>query len=321
MKKTFFLVLYCLLSLSCCSSSQRVPISASDLGFDVRSSTDIIDPLTGDSISWHNLMSLVAKSDVVLLGEQHDHSVGHAVQLAVVTDVMERWPESILAMEMLERDEQILVDDLVDEIIDSERFTRLTESSSWGGKDGWVAWYQPIIDVAIESGGGVIAANAPRRYLKLARVYGFEKIDELPEGRRSLVNYPEELSSGRYRQRFWEWSSHQDSEDEKVEIDVTTIDPDDPMLPYFRSQQVWDATMANSIAIQQPTIEKKVLLLVGQFHIEYNGGIVQVLKRRLPKANVLSISIQREIPDIDEEDWKGTPPIADIMIVGEDPDR
>ena len=84
------------------------------------------------------------------------------------------------------------------------------------------------------------------------------------------------------------------------------------MLPVFRSQQVWDATMAESITRQKPTIDKKVLLLVGQFHIEYNGGIVQELKRRLPNAKVLAISIQKEIP---EEDWRGNPPIADVMVV------
>ena len=76
--------------------------------------------------------------------------------------------------------------------------------------------------------------------------------------------------------------------------------------------------MAESIALQKPDVTKKVLLLVGQFHIEYNGGVVQELKKRLPNARVLSISIQKEWP---EEAWSGTPIIADVMIVGKDPDH
>jgi hypothetical protein len=32
----------------------------------------------------------------------------------------------------------------------------------------------------------------------------------------------------------------------------------------------------------------------------------------MPRANVLTVSIQREIP---EEAWQGTPPIADLMVV------
>ena len=55
--------------------------------------------------------------DVVLLGEQHDHFIGHAVQLAVVEDVMEKYPGSVLALEMLERDEQPLLDDYMENLI------------------------------------------------------------------------------------------------------------------------------------------------------------------------------------------------------------
>jgi uncharacterized iron-regulated protein len=64
-----------------------------------------------------------------------------------------------------------------------------------------------------------------------------------------------------------------------------------------------------------PTLSKKVVLLVGQFHVEYNGGLVQEIKKRNPDLSIVVVSIQREIP---EEDWRGTensPPIADLMIV------
>ena len=47
--------------------------------------------------------------------------------------------------------------------------------------------------------------------------------------------------------------------------------------------------MAESIALQKPDVTKKVLLLVGQFHIEYNGGVVQELKKRLSIIENLSI--------------------------------
>ena len=46
--------------------------------------------------------------------------------------------------------------------------------------------------------------------------------------------------------------------------------------------------------------------------IEYDGGIVQELRKRMPGARVLVVSIQREIPD---EDWAGEPTIGDLMIV------
>ena len=70
--------------------------------------------------------------------------------------------------------------------------------------------------------------------------------------------------------------------------------------------------MAQSIVDAKPSNSRKVLLLVGQFHVEYDGGIIQELRRRMPIARVLVISIQREIP---EEDWQGNPPISDVMVV------
>ena len=70
--------------------------------------------------------------------------------------------------------------------------------------------------------------------------------------------------------------------------------------------------MAQSIVNAEPNKLKKVVLLVGQFHVEYDGGVVQELRQRNPSLNVFVISIQREIPD---EEWMGKPVIADIMVV------
>jgi len=317
MQKT--ILFFCsLLLFQGCASVPKSPINVRDISIDVRTETTLLIPSTEKTVLWEELLRQIDEVDVVLLGELHDHVVGHAVQLAVVEDVMDAYPQSVLALEMLERDEQLRVDDYMEDFIDAKKLASITQSDNWGGKGGWSAWYQPIIDVVKERGGSVVAANAPRRYVRLARIDGYEKIDELPTARRAFVDYPEELSNGKYRQRFWELASHDEDGEEGVEIDVTTIDPSDPMLPTFKSMQAWDATMAQSIVNAKPSQSRKVVLLVGQFHVEYDGGIVQELRKRLPGVRVLVVSIQREIP---EEDWMGdpsqgnAPPIADIMIV------
>ena len=294
-----------------CSSPQKSPVHVLEIGIDVRRDIAVIDPADGSKIGWKQMMARLSGADIVLLGELHDHAVGHAAQLAIIEDMLDQFPNSVVAFEMLERDEQRRVDDYMDGLIDAKTFASITLSTNWGGVGGWAAWYQPIVDAIKDRGGTVVAANAPRRYVKLARTDGFGRIDSLPEERRSLVDYPTKLSGGRYRERFWELAAH-DGEAGEKEIDVTTIGPDDPLLPMFRSQQTWDATMAQSIVAAKPSNTRKVLLLVGQFHVEYDGGIVQELRKRLPAASVLVISIQRKIP---KEAWQGTPPIADIMVV------
>ena len=298
-----------------CTSAPEGATHVRGVGVLVREEISIIEPVSADRVDWSELLFQIDGVDVVLLGELHDHALGHAVQLAVVEDVMDTYPGSVLALEMLERDEQEVLDDYMDGIIDAKSLATLTHSTNWGAVDGWAAWYQPIIDAVKDRGGNIVAANAPRRYVRLARTDGYERIDELPAHRRVFIDYPEELSGGRYRERFWEFANHGD--EEEVELNVDTINPDDPMLPIFRSQQAWDATMAQSIVNSQPTREKKVLLLVGQFHVEYDGGIVQELRQRAPHVKILVISIQREIP---EEEWRGNPAIADLMVVEDDSD-
>lgn len=292
-----------------CSTAASGPTHLSDVNILVREEVAIIEPISGDYVNWSELLFQIDRVDVVLLGELHDHVVGHAVQLAVVEDVMNKYPGSVLAVEMLERDEQFILDDYMDSLITPKTFEQLTHSTHWGAKNGFAAWYLPIIDAVIDRGGKVVAANAPRRYVKLARTSGYERIDELPESRRSYIDYPEEFSGGRYRERFWEFASHGDDEDGAY---VKELDPDDPLLPIYRSQQAWDATMAQSIVSAKPTNSHKVILLVGQFHVEYDGGIVQELRKRSPGLKVLIVSIQRTIP---EEEWRGTPAIADLMVV------
>ena len=312
-----------LLFINGCSVTQIGPTHVNDVGVFVRKDLPIYQTKTRSIVGWGFLLESIKGVDVILLGEQHDHATGHAVELAIVEDVMNKYPGSTLALEMLERDEQPVVDDFMENFIDSDTLEKITLSTNWGGSGGWMAWYQPIIDATKKCGGGVVAANAPRRYVRIARTDGFGRIDELPKNRRVYVDYPERLSDGRYRQRFWELAASMhggDSEEpfeDLTEIDVSTIDPKDPVLPVFRSQQVWDATMAQSIVNARPSISKKVVLLVGQFHVEYEGGVVQELKKRMPNVRIAVISIQREIPD---EAWWGNdkhPPIADFMIVGE----
>ena len=60
----------------------------------------------------------------------------------------------------------------------------------------------------------------------------------------------------------------------------------------FRAQLVWDATMADSIARVRPNRESKVVHLVGQFHSDFEGGLVQALRHQAPATRVLVISMQ-----------------------------
>jgi uncharacterized iron-regulated protein len=186
---------------------------------------------TGDDgswVAWDDLMDAVAWADVIIVGEQHDDAVGHAVQAAIAEDTIRRWPGAAVSLEMLERDEQQLVSDYFDGIIDADDLKTLTHSDGWGGDD-WDEWYLPIIDAAKENGGRVVAANAPRRYVRLARTGGYERLAALPRDRRRYFEIPSRLPDGAYRERFFAvmMEVHAPTDEDEDDADAVASDVED----------------------------------------------------------------------------------------------
>lgn len=266
------------------------------LAFEEVRSTVTIRDRDGELLSWKRMIEGFDDSDVIVLGELHDDHVAHLVQRAVVEDVADRRPGTILAMEMLERDEQPVLDDYREGLISPETFTKLTFSGSWAGEGSWDDWYLPIIDSAHARDVKVIAANAPRRYVTLARTDGFERLARLPDDRRRFVEWPDPPIEDGYRKRFMDLMS----DDGEREIDEEIAES------YFRAQQIWDATMAGSVAMNTPTDGGVVILMLGRFHSDFDGGTIVMLRRMMPGARITVVSLGP--PDEDE----GTP--ADLMI-------
>jgi uncharacterized iron-regulated protein len=294
-----------LAALPACGPKQ-VPVKRSLVA--VRGDLVIFDGRTGDSLQWTTMIDRLDGADVVLLGEQHDDAVGHAVQLAIVEDVLDSAHGGALALEMLERDEQPLIEDYRDGIIDAKTFAELSGSTSWSGLGSWEMWYQPIIDAAIERDAAVIAANAPRRYVRIARSDGWERIDALDASRRGLVDHPDTPLTGAYRDRFMDLMSGHGE-------DGVDTEPDEESLAiaesYFLAQQVWDATMAASISAALERSGPPVLLLVGRFHSDLDGGTGMQVKRLHPAARVVSISLE---PDCDVVEFDAESPQADLIV-------
>ena len=276
---------------------------------DVRTALVVHDGRTGDTLTWAALLDRLRGADVIVIGEQHNDATGHAVQLAVVDDVLESSDGGGLALEMLERDEQPLVQDYIEGIIDDETFAKLTNSTNWSGTGSWEAWYQPVIDASIEHGGVVIAANAPRRYVRLARTDGWARLDEISDARSALVEHPDEGMMGGYRDRFIElMGGHGDDDSDDEEARAEAMETAES---FFLAQQVWDATMAGSISEALKSSGPPVILLVGRFHSDHEGGTVLQLRRHHPAARIATISLE---PECDAVEFDTSEPQADFIV-------
>jgi len=196
--------------------------------------TRILPMFTGQSgkpMGWSDLINAIAWADIIVVGEQHDDAVGHAVQRSIVEDTCRIHYRAALSMEMLERDEQNIVQDYLEDIISAKTLAKLTHSENWGGEGGWAKWYQPIVDAAKDAGGQVIAANAPRRYVKLARKKGYAVVNTLPTERRRLVDCPGQIIEGDYQDRFLDTMRQMHEEATAAAAEAAAEKPEEPVTP------------------------------------------------------------------------------------------
>ncbi len=239
---------------------------------------------TGRVATWADLFEGIAWADVVVLGEEHDDVVAHQFQLAVVEQMLASWPKTAVALEMLERDQQDAVEAYLAGNLDEEELLGIVTSSD-RSSEKFADFYLPIVDAAGLKGAPVVAANAPRRYVRMARLSGWEELEQRPPEERQLYDIPTKLDEGSYRKRIEELIQEHEQAPTRENVDAI-----------LRAQQVWDRTMATSVLRALEGMDK-VVLLVGRFHGDFAGGTVQQIHSKNAFVKVLYVSTI----DLDEQ--------------------
>lgn len=239
----------------------------------------------GQPLDWNALWNGMRWADIVIIGEQHDDGNAHLVQQALYAEAVAAWPGSVISMEMLERDEQPAVDEYLTGAIGEDEFIERTGSRDWAGKDTWVRFYQPMVDEARRAKCRVVAANAPRGFVRMARTDGWDALRALPPEDQRLFSLPRADAPASYRARFAEFMAGGGEHP----ADDAAVDQ------VLRAQRLWDSTMADSVveALHAAPSGAKVVHVVGQFHSEYDGGLVSEIQARAPFAKVLTVTVQR----------------------------
>lgn len=260
---------------------------------------------TGDPLDWYALSNGVRWADIVIVGEQHDDGNAHDVQQAIVAETFAAWPGSAVSLEMLERDEQPVVDAYLAGEVGKDEFVERTGSRDWASKGTWDRFYQPVIDSAKAARAPVVAANAPREYVRRARTEGYDALAALPPEERAMFSLPMQDAPPEYRARFRALMS----------ADGAHAVDDARLEEVLRSQRLWDATMADSVVRAMRSLPSggKVVHLVGQFHSEHDGGLVSEIQARAPFARILTVTVQKgEALALRPED-RGK---ADVVVYG-----
>ncbi len=278
----------------------------------------VYEAQSGSTVEWDSFIEVLAAADIVTLGEQHNNVLGHEIEAKIVAELLERQPSAAVAMEMFERNEQGIVDLYLDDHIQQKTLIKITSSANWGGgKDTWVDWYQPIVDHVKShraDGATLVAANSARPFVTLARMDGFEPLELLKEQGNDSFTIPDlEVDDLAYKERFIKLMtpSEEPPEEEKkkskkkgkkkspptghgMDIDPETV---------FRAQQIWDASMADSV-VRASKSSAQVILIIGDYHSSFEGGTLTRIKHHAAEKKVISVSIvpADEIGKMKEED-------------------
>lgn len=257
--------------------------------------TQIHDTAAGATRSWPELITEIAKSDVVFLGETHVDDTTHQVELRVLEELLRaRQGKVVLSMEMFERDVQPVLDDYLAGRIDEGEF--LHKARPW---QNYRTAYRPLVEAAKAAKIPVIAANFPGTLRRaFAGGGGKAALDKLTAEQRALL--PAEIfpASAQYWERV----------DRAVRGHMGGGGGGTPEERLYETQNLWDNAMGDAVAqALAKHAGSLVLHVAGGFHVAYRDGTVAQFQRRAKDRTfaVVSIAPTAELhtvrPDRDRE--------------------
>jgi uncharacterized iron-regulated protein len=253
----------------------------------------------GKRADYEDILKASSRSDVVFFGELHDNPIAHWLELELTRSLFTaRGKDLILAAEMFETDNQILIDEYLTGIIKETNFE--TEARLW---KNYSTDYKPLINFAKENSLKFVASNIPRRYASVVSSGGFEALQKIPSEELKYIaplpiEYDPEL--GCYKDMLSMGGSIGGQMGGKVNEN----------LP--KAQAIKDATMAKSIADNWQK-GQTIIHYNGSYHSDKHMGIVWYLNKYNSMIRITTISaiLQDDIEKLSDEN-KG---LADYIIV------
>jgi len=253
----------------------------------------------GKKADYGDILKASLKADVVFFGELHDNPIAHWLEYEITKDLhSKKGKDLILAAEMFETDNQLLIDEYLAGKIKESSFE--SEVRLW---TNYRTDYKPLLNFAKEKELKFVASNIPRRYASAVASGGFEALSGLsPEALKYIASLPVEFDP--------ELPCYK----EMLSMGGTIAGPMkknvNENLP--RAQAIKDATMASSIVkYRQPS--QTVIHYNGSYHSERYMGIILYLNKYSPglKISTITTVLQDDIDNMED----GSMGKADFVIV------
>jgi len=224
-------------------------------------------------ISLQEIVSQVRAGDIVIIGEEHNQAECASAQIEIMKALKKNDLLVSVGMEFLDFTQQGLVNEYRAGLISESDFLK---KINWGGFD-FKLYRDQILFPDPQQGQELVALNAPRSLSsKIAR----SGLTSLTEQEKALL--PPNFTKGRdsYFERFKSVIGH----------------VKDPSLleNYFLAQSLWDDTMAfQALKFITRKSTSVLVIVVGEFHSQYGGGLPDRILARGFKGNIWTISQMR----------------------------
>lgn len=250
----------------------------------------------GKAAKYEYIYMSCLEADVILFGEFHNNSIIHWMQLELASDLAKDSSKKlVLGAEMIERDQQLLLDEYLDGIIDNKKFN--TETKLWKNHN---TDYKPLVDVAKNNDLRFIATNVPRILAKQTARFGIDSFyTTLNDSIKQLLAptpIPLDYKAPGYK--------------ELLEMDFGGGHGMDTRK-MVQAQAIKDATMADGI-LKNLNDGERFLHFQGNFHSKNNGGIGWYLKEYDKSKKVVVISVAESNNMEFNKEWKN---LGDFIMI------
>ncbi|WP_298298996.1 ChaN family lipoprotein [Hydrotalea sp.] len=254
----------------------------------------IFDVTQNKTLTFSELVSALSTTQVVFFGEDHNDAVAHYLEDTLLKALVRTKKNVALSLEMFETDCQAPLNEYVAGFITEKQF--LANSRPWNNYND----YKPMVETAKQYQLPVIAANAPRRYVSLVHQSGVEtlmKLDKL--SKTYLPPLPFSAAPAAYQQKFENIMGGHAQFNQNM----------------FDAQNLWDATMSNSIyRFWKHNKSYTIFQVNGRFHSDDKLGTFARLHTLSPKIKMKNISCfsDAQFTHHHWDEWKQQ---ADFIII------
>ncbi|AGH95215.1 ChaN family lipoprotein [Pseudobdellovibrio exovorus] len=241
--------------------------------------SQLFDGRTGQETSLENLLSRVQAGHIVILGENHGLASHKEQHLEILRGLRAKGLKVSVGMEFVNYTDQTYLDQYRAGALTEDQFLAAIK---WGGYS-FDFYREQILFPALAFNETTVGLNISRQITSKISRQGLESLDEAEQ---ALLPPAFTLGRESYKTRFMLAAGHHCKSP----------------LNCFTAQSAWDDTMAWQTAeFMQAHPDHVLVIVVGEFHVQYGGGLPDRIRARLADARLVTVSQVNGEGMLDEE--------------------